>query len=664
MPKPRIAVHIGITGHRSNRLGPEDRATIEKALSTLFRMIDDSIAKIARETQNRVYAPVAPLIGIVSALADGADRYAVAAVPTDWRLEAILPMPRAEYAHDFQDTASGESHGEFDRLLTRADSVTELPLLPTVDIREDAGRALHYEALEAFLVSQIDLLVAVWDGGPAKGPGGTAAVVTRALGAGRPVLWVDPANAMTPRLLFAVDNVTYNEHRSEITDADRLDRLLRDLLMPPAVPASASDKHDGTGNPKIVDQHPAAIAAVPELPSYFRIPWLKPMRLPLAYNLLRWLSGAGRWSWPITYPSFNDLSRNWNEFFDTSAGAASEVIGPFNERLRSILLPRSIWADALAWYYGHLYRSAYVSIFLLAGLSVPVGLCYLFFLDNPAVLDIKAGFVAIELLIISTVMMIVRRGTRDNWHAVWLDIRELSELLRLGRTLAHVGASHDFVATPQAGGRETFLAWYVRATFREIGLPNGVLDDGYLRSVLTATLTTEIAEQQAYHTANARNLKKIHHLLHHKGDACFVATIFFLLLYLAAWLFDHTLPMAMISAPSAGETDGGFVRVFHEFLEYYLKPTVSIAAAGLPALGAALSGIRAQGDFEGFAQRSTMTQHELVEIDHQIASLLSTPDRIGLTAATDVLLAAAHVMAKDVSAWQKLYISKRLALPA
>jgi hypothetical protein len=664
MSKPRLALQIGIAGHRANKLDPESRAAVDHALRTLYAMIGEAIGKIALETQDRTYATAAPLIRIVSGLAEGADRIAITASPADWRLEAILPMPRSEYARDFLvNAAASESNTEFERLLARAASVTELPLLPGIDVRDDAGRAQHYHALAAFLVRQIDLLVAVWDGQQADGPGGTGAVVARACNEGRPVLWIDPKHAETSRRLLALDAAAHTDHRCQPLNAGAVDRLLRDILMPPAPPVSAHGDHHGAhGNENGAGEHAATAKTIAQLPSYFALRWPKPMHWPFAYNLLRWLAGAGRWSWPIAYPSYDDLAKSWDGFFAAIAGRPSRNAAEFNGRVRSILLPRSIWADALAWYYGHLYRSAYVSIFILAGLSVPVGLCYLFFLESPAVLDIKAGFVFVELAIIGTVVVVVQLGVRRHWHAVWLATRELSELLRLGRSLAYVGALRDFVAAPQALGRETIPSWYVRATFREIGLPSGVLDANYLRHVLNAALTTEIEEQRAYHTANTRNLEKIHHMLHHKGDACFVATAGILVIYLLAWIIDRfLLPGAAHAQEHAAAHPHG---PFHEFLEYVLKPIVSIAAAGLPAFGAALSGIRAQGDFEGFAQRSATTHHELTEVEHQIGALLAVPDQIDLQAATDVLLAATRVMAKDVSAWQQLYVSKRLTLPA
>src|SRR5664279_5727419 len=178
MPKPRMALQIGIAGHRSNKLDRESQMAVDHALRRLYAMIGEAIAQIALETQDRIYATSAPLIRIVSGLAEGADRIAITAAPADWRLEAILPMPRAEYARDFLGSAAAsDSNADFERLLARAASVTELPLLPGFDVRDDAGRPQHYHALAAFLVRQIDLLVAVWDGQQADGPGGTGAVV-------------------------------------------------------------------------------------------------------------------------------------------------------------------------------------------------------------------------------------------------------------------------------------------------------------------------------------------------------------------------------------------------------------------------------------------------------------------------------------------------------
>jgi hypothetical protein len=241
-----MAMQIGIAGHRSNKLDSESRTAVDHALRTLYAMIGEAIAKIALETQDRIDSTAAPLIRIVSGLAEGADRIAITAAPADWRLEAVLPIPRSEYVRDFLGAAAAsDSNAEFESLLARAASVTELPLLPGVDVRDDAGRAQHYNALAAFLIRQIDLLVAVWDGRQADGPGGTAGVVARACSEGRPVLWIDPNHAATPRRLLALDATAHTDHQWQALDAGVVERLLRDILMPPAPPVSPPDARHG-----------------------------------------------------------------------------------------------------------------------------------------------------------------------------------------------------------------------------------------------------------------------------------------------------------------------------------------------------------------------------------------------------------------------------------
>ena len=55
-----------------------------------------------------------------------------------------------------------------------------------------------YEAAGLFMLAKIDLLIAIWDGEPAAGIGGTAQIVGRAMADGIPIMRIDPAdpNAM------------------------------------------------------------------------------------------------------------------------------------------------------------------------------------------------------------------------------------------------------------------------------------------------------------------------------------------------------------------------------------------------------------------------------------------------------------------------------------
>jgi len=172
---------VGISGHRLDKLAGVDIARVTVRLGEVLAAIDAALAR----------AGAACLL--VSPLAEGIDRLAVDAAPAHWPLVALLPMPRAIYREDFLPAGADRSPSAdaFDAYLARAASVGELPMLP-----EQAGldpRPAQYEALGHALVRRIDCLLAVWDGSPPRGPGGTGHVVREASGRGLPVLRIDPA---------------------------------------------------------------------------------------------------------------------------------------------------------------------------------------------------------------------------------------------------------------------------------------------------------------------------------------------------------------------------------------------------------------------------------------------------------------------------------------
>ncbi len=127
--------------------------------------------------------PGRPLV-MLSALAEGADRLAAEeAVRRGWRLVAPLPMPREVYLRDFTTPASLQ---EFARLLGQAAEVIELP--PARD------RSSAFEGLAAWLLDRAEAVLAVWDGTPPQGRGGTGAAVAAARARGLPLAWVRAGN--------------------------------------------------------------------------------------------------------------------------------------------------------------------------------------------------------------------------------------------------------------------------------------------------------------------------------------------------------------------------------------------------------------------------------------------------------------------------------------
>jgi hypothetical protein len=116
----------------------------------------------------------------VSSLAEGADRIVAARViARGGRLEAVLPLPSDDYARDFVDAGS---RAEYADLLATADPVTVVPPDPA-----DPSREAAYARAGSAVLDACDVLLALWDGAPARGRGGTAEVVAEARAAGRRV---------------------------------------------------------------------------------------------------------------------------------------------------------------------------------------------------------------------------------------------------------------------------------------------------------------------------------------------------------------------------------------------------------------------------------------------------------------------------------------------
>lgn len=160
---------IGVTGHRGL---PAAEA-----------------ARIRASVRRALTAVAGPGTVLASPLAEGADRLAAEeALALGLALFAPLPFARAEYERDF---AKPGSLAAFRALLARAGGVEELR-----GLRTDEGAA--YEAVGRRVLALSDGLVAVWDGLPPRGRGGTAQVVAEARGAGVPVLWIPLEGADDP----------------------------------------------------------------------------------------------------------------------------------------------------------------------------------------------------------------------------------------------------------------------------------------------------------------------------------------------------------------------------------------------------------------------------------------------------------------------------------
>lgn len=154
-------MRIGITGHTN--LMPECVPAVQAALVEVLERLER------------------PLVG-VTCLAPGADQvFARAVLGLGGQVEVVLP------ALDYRDKLKPHQVAEYDELRAAATVVSVLPHM-------SSGRLAYVAANERMLAS-VELLVAVWDGVPAQGRGGTADVVEQARASGVPIEVVWPAGA-------------------------------------------------------------------------------------------------------------------------------------------------------------------------------------------------------------------------------------------------------------------------------------------------------------------------------------------------------------------------------------------------------------------------------------------------------------------------------------
>jgi hypothetical protein len=151
---------IGFTGHRSLQNEPKLRQVVLDFLR-----------------QQRAASPW--IVYGVSSAAAGADQiFAESCLELEIPLRVLLPKPMEHFRNDFNP----ESWQRTERILEKAISVE-------VTGNRNEGKEQYYDCgIQTIAESQ--LLMAIWDGKPSRGAGGTQDIVSYAEEIGYPVVWI------------------------------------------------------------------------------------------------------------------------------------------------------------------------------------------------------------------------------------------------------------------------------------------------------------------------------------------------------------------------------------------------------------------------------------------------------------------------------------------
>ena len=187
-PKLPFVLSVGVTGHRADVLPVGSVDPLRSRIRDVLLLVAEAGRDLLQKEQD-CFATLPPRMRFVSPIADGADQIAAeVALDLGWELQAVLPFGRAEYRASLANSGARE---RFDRLLERSTCALELP--------GDKERELDaYVMTGRATVAHCDMLIAVWDGLPPRGRGGTGEVVQLAITRGTAVIHLPPESDAPP----------------------------------------------------------------------------------------------------------------------------------------------------------------------------------------------------------------------------------------------------------------------------------------------------------------------------------------------------------------------------------------------------------------------------------------------------------------------------------
>lgn len=505
-PKVRLTLRIGVTGHRCQTLekSEELNAAVLEVLEMIRSIADRIILRSPFAFESEAECRV------VSALAAGADR-AVARVASDAKfpLDYILPFHRDVYAETFG--GDPELVKEFAKLIA-ADQATILEL--------DGGSSNRKEAfveLADALVANCDVILAIWDGKPAKGIGGTREVIKKSMAREIPVVWFNSSCVSQRGVLLSLEpEPVQSKHYIGLDLEERLQKSLSFDGSPETETRFFSFSGTIFGR---------ANSEADKANDYFGERSLRAVESP-------------------------DFSSQWNSV----GGRLSEAQEKLHESTVGVFGHSFCWVDKLAKRYGKFYRgSILLNLVLGAGvvLTAYFGHC-------------KGGsddkiLTVLELGLVILILVITSMGWIGRWHERWLDYRWLAEVLRQTQFLAPLAWVKPPFHAPahlQAGKEKPrWLAQYLGILLRQGPLPNAQINSEYLEYCRDAIVGVS-EDQMLYHRDRAERMENSAEQLHRFGIACFLYALLGCILHLQHLWSDPWLGLMVVVLPAFASASG------------------------------------------------------------------------------------------------------------
>lgn len=629
--RPRLVLRVGFAGRR--HLSPDDVTRVAGSLPDVLSALAHMLPGLrpgefgAAEPQVKVatfFAKEAPLLRLVTGLCEGADALAcrvletvsahppaggpaghAAALACAIELAAVLPCDIEAYRR----SRPAEFLPEFDRQLARCawvltlDGIVENPC-PTNPLAENR-RARAYRAQAAFILRHSDILIAVADPDDPGKAGGTLETVREALAFELPVIFIHSGTGAVSLIAPEDDLHSALAHptSSPVDWRAQLREWVSQIIADP--------DHRDNGEP---NDREVALRRSHKLLQEFFDHGDSPSR-----DSARWGIRLRKWAWDAFEMRFRS----------SPALGSVPVLPPFNAyRDRAV---------ALAYHYSSLYRGAFLLNYLLAIVAVVLAAASLVLLGTASHTPVSepitqllqvAGHLTGTVNTVSVsprpwlfpvlltlgmlklgLVIFISRNTRlantQEWNDRAVDYRYLAERLRGMYYLPLAGSHQPPAASPPQFAsrvvRQSAVDWLFEAIVRSTSPANLPYATSLPPQVKTLLLPNSlsavekvrdawIGEQAKYHDLNARTMHNLHHVFE-KVASCLGRTVIAVVgvdLLLVGGEVFHLLPQSWQAVVKS------------------TAPWLIFVSAVLPAIVAALGGIRFQSECERLAERSAV----------------------------------------------------------
>lgn len=474
---------------------------------------------------------------LITGVADGADLLAAAA----WDSAGLGPVHAVyPYLNDARADITA-THGRTDTWLDG-------------DSFDTAGRSAHL-ALTRWLVESADLLLVVWGGEAARGPGGTADAVSVARQRGVPVLWIRPPDYDGLYLITPPDpddDISFNEFLQQIESGSV-----------PVAEAATAERIAHQLKMRGFDRHSPFDKAEASRPN----------------RLLRWLDDiAHRTVWR-TYALFHNLAGGRRE---KPAPAPSAPADLANQPGFEILSRAYARADALAIRLSAVYRTQQLYLLCGAVAATVVG-------SSPAIWEENHVLaVLIELGLAGVAVLVWSGSARARRHERWSDARRLAEQLRLERAAWAVGLT---AIDPQGSDIMGPAACQARAWRRRAGPAVGRFDPDRVSRWGDWAIGELVISQANYHRDQGHRNHIISHRMHQLENIVFMTFI------------------TILASFALGSSVGA---LFQVEMPKWIGGALIMTSAVVPAIGAAVLALQAN---LAFSERSRESQFLAAQLD-------------------------------------------------